>query len=126
MPLTPERLRRAVDHYVDTINRRDPGAIAELFTEDAVQADPASSPPNVGRAAITRFFADGIAASEGWEFRAADVHTCASTVALNFTITVAVGSGSMIIRGIEVFETADDGRFSSAHAYWDDDDITFA
>ena len=122
---TPEQLRQAVDHYVETINGRDPAAIADLFTEDAVQADPASAPPNVGRAAITRFFADGVAGSDGWEFRALDVHTCAATVAIDFAITVSVGGGTMEIRGIEVFESADDGRFTSAHAYWDDADVSF-
>ena len=124
--MTPTDLRTAVDHYVATINGRDPVAIAALFTEDAVQADPASNPPNIGREAITTFFANGIAASEGWVFEATDVHTCASTVALDFNITVALGAGSMVIRGIEVFETTDDGRFASAHAYWDDSDVTFA
>ncbi|HEX7459402.1 MAG TPA: nuclear transport factor 2 family protein, partial [Acidimicrobiales bacterium] len=64
MPLTPAGLRAAVDRYVATINERDPVAIAALFTEDAIQADPASSPPNIGREAITTFFANGIAASE--------------------------------------------------------------
>ena len=123
---TPDDLRTAVDRYVATINGRNPADIAALFTEDAVQADPASSPPNIGREAITTFFADGIAASEGWVFEATDVHTCASTVALDFTITVALGAGSMVIRGIEVFEATDDGRFASAHAYWDDSDVTFA
>jgi steroid delta-isomerase len=126
LTLTPAGLRAAVDHYVATINGRDPVAIADLFTEDAIQADPASSPPNIGREAITTFFANGIAASEGWVFEATDVHTCASTVALDFTIAVALGAGSMVIRGIEVFQAADDGRFASAHAYWDDTDVTFA
>jgi steroid delta-isomerase len=123
---TPDELRASVDHYVATINGRDPDAIADLFTEDAVQADPASQPPNVGRKAIAGFFSTGIAASQGWVFEAERVHTCASTVAIDFRITVSLGEGSMIISGIEVFEAADDGRFSSAHAYWDDADVSFA
>jgi steroid delta-isomerase len=123
---TPDELRHAVDRYVTTINARDPEAIAALFTEDAVQADPASSPPNVGRTAITTFFANGIAASEGWVFEAERIHTCATTVAIDFRITVSLGEGSMVVSGIEVFESADDGRFTSAHAYWDDADVTFA
>jgi steroid delta-isomerase len=123
---TPDELRHAVDRYVTTINARDPEAIAALFTEDAVQADPASSPPNVGRTAITAFFANGIAASEGWVFEAERIHTCAATVAIDFRITVSLGGGSMVVSGIEVFESADDGRFTSAHAYWDDADVTFA
>jgi len=85
---TPDELRHAVETYVATINARDPEAIAALFTEDAVQADPASAPPNVGRRAIAAFFADGIAASESWEFAADAVHTCASTVAIDFSIAV--------------------------------------
>ncbi len=123
---TPDELRMAIDHYVETINGRDPSAIAALFTEDAVQADPASAPPNVGRHAIATFFADGIAASEGWHFQAVDIHTCASTVAIDFVISVSLGGGTMQISGIEVFEAADDGRFASAHAYWDDADVSFA
>ena len=59
-------------------------------------------------------------------FEATDVHTCAATVAIDFTITVGVGGGTMASAGIEVFEAADDGRFSSAHAYWDDADVAFA
>ena len=123
---TPDELRTAIDRYVATINGRDPEAIAALFTEDAVQADPASAPPNVGRAAITAFFANGIAASERWTFRAAAVHTCASTVAIDFAIDVSLGEGTMSISGIEVFQAADDGRFTSAHAYWDGADVRFS
>jgi len=126
MTPTPDQLRTAVAQYVDTVNGRDPAAIAALFTEDAVQADPASRPPNVGHVAIARFFADGIGASEAWTFAATAVHTCAATVAIDFTIAVQVGGGTMRISGIEVFEAADDGRFRSAHAYWDDADVEFA
>jgi ketosteroid isomerase-like protein len=44
---TPDELRTTIDRYVTTINGRDPDAIADLFTEDAVQADPASRPPGL-------------------------------------------------------------------------------
>ena len=123
---TPDELRRSIETYVATINGRDPDAIAALFTEDGVQADPASAPPNGGRDAIARFFGDGIAASESWVFAADAVHTCASTVAIDFSIAVHLGEGTMRISGIEVFQVADDGRFASAHAYWDDADVTFS
>lgn len=123
---TPDELRRSIEQYVDTVNGRDPDAIAALFTEDAVQADPVSQPANVGREAITAFFAAGIAASEDWTFQAVDVHTCAPAVAVDFAITVHVGDGTMRITGIEVFEAADDGRFTAARAYWDDADVSFA
>lgn len=123
--LTPDELRDRIVTYVETINRRDPPAIAALFTEDAVQSDPASQPPNIGRGAIATFFENGIAASEGWVFTAKTVHTCAAHVAIDFEIVVETGGGTMTIDGIEVFTTDDDGLFSSVHAYWDDADLTF-
>ena len=126
MPPDPDRLRLAVDHYVATVNDRDADAIGALFTADAVQADPASGPSNIGREAITKFFSDGIDASQTWVFRAVDVHTCGSTIAIAFVISIDMGEGTMGVSGIEVFEVADDGLFSSAHAYWDDADVTFA
>ena len=125
MAITPDALRAAVDRYAATVNGRDPVAIAALFTDDAVQADPASGPPNVGRAAIAEFFANGIAASDNWTFEAANLHTCGSSVAFEFRITIRMGGGLMLVNGIEVFTATDDGRFTSAHAYWDDADVGF-
>jgi steroid Delta-isomerase len=124
--LTPDQLRERLDQYVETINGRDPSAIAALFTEDAVQADPASNPPNVGREAIAAFFSGSIAASEQWTFRAKEVHTCAANVAIDFEIAVQTGGATMTIAGIEVFTFDDAGKIQSLSAYWDDADMTFA
>jgi uncharacterized protein (TIGR02246 family) len=124
--LTPEQLRERIVTYVDAINSRDPEAIAALFTEDGVQADPASNPPNVGHRAIANFFENSIAASEGWTFTAKAVHTCAQHVAIDFEIAVETGGTTMTIDGIEVFTTDTDGRFTSVYAYWDDADLSFA
>ncbi len=124
--LTPDRLRSLIAEYVDAVNARDPQAIAALFTEDAVQADPASNPPNVGRAAIAAFFEAGIDASETWTFTATAVHTCARNVAIDFEISLVTGGSTMTIDGIEVFAADDDGLFTSVHAYWDDADLSFA
>ncbi len=122
---TPGELRARIVDYVDTINRRDAGEIAALFTVDAVQADPASNPPNIGRAAIASFFESSIAASDSWTFTAKTVHTCAAHVAIDFEIAVQTGGSTMVIDGIEVFTTDADGLFTSVHAYWDEADLTF-
>jgi steroid delta-isomerase len=122
--LTPDEQRSCVADYVDAVNARDPEAIAGLFTEDGIQADPASNPPNVGRAAIATFFENGIAASDNWTYTAKAVHTCADHVALDFAIVVETGGTTMTIDGIEVFVTDDDGLFTSVYAYWDDADLT--
>jgi steroid Delta-isomerase len=123
---TPDTLRTLVAGYVDAINARDPAAIAARFAEDARQADPASNPPNLGRAAIEAFFAASIEASESWTFTAKAVHTCASTVAIDFAIDVVTGGATMTIDGIEVFQVGEDGLITAVDAYWDDADLTFA
>jgi len=123
---TPEELRSLIAAYVDAVNSRDPSAIAALFADDAVQADPASSPPNIGRAAIASFFQSGIGASDRWTFTAKAIHTCASNVAIDFQIELVTAGSTMTIDGIEVFAVGDDQLFTSVHAYWDESDLTMA
>jgi steroid Delta-isomerase len=122
--LTSNDLRSRIADYVDALNAREAHAIAALFAEDAVQADPASNPPNVGRAAIATFFENGIKASQSWAFTAKAVHTCADHVAIDFLISVEAAGTTVAIEGIEVFVADDDGLFTSVHAYWDDADVT--
>jgi steroid delta-isomerase len=120
---TSDELRALIAHYVSTLNSRDPQGIASLFAEDAVQADPASNPPNVGRDAIRAFFIGSIEASEGWTFSASSVHTCGDQVAINFQIVVESGGTTMTIAGIEVFTVNGDGLIASVYAYWDEADL---
>jgi len=123
---TSDKLRERIAGYVKAVNSRDPEVIAACFTEGAVHADPVSNPPNLGRAAITTFFENGIAASDGWTFTAKTVHTCADHVAVDFAIAVLTGGATMTIEGIEVFAVDDDGLFRSVHAYWDDADLSIS
>jgi steroid Delta-isomerase len=120
---TSDQLRALIATYVSTLNTRDPQAIAALFAEDAVQADPASNPPNVGRDAIEAFFTGSIGASEEWTFSAPTVHTCGDQVAFNFQIMVESSGTTMTISGIEVFTVNDDGLIASVNAYWDEADL---
>jgi steroid delta-isomerase len=122
--VTPDDLRGRIAAYVDALNTRDPVLIAALFAEDAVQADPASDPPNLGRTAIAAFFDGSVAASDGWTFAAKAVHTCAAQVAIDFQIDVEAGGSTMTIDGIEVFTFDDDGLITSVYAYWDAADLT--
>ncbi len=124
--LSPDQLRDHTTAYVAAVNSRDAGAVAALFTEDAVQADPASAPPNVGRPAIATFFEGGIAASDSWLFTAAAVHTCGASVAVDFRMEVDLGGSTMTIDGVEVFTFDDAGLITAVSAYWDDADVTLA
>lgn len=123
---TADTYRRAIENYVAAVNLRDPDALAALFTDDAVQADPASNPPNVGHDAIRTFFANAIDASEKWFFDLKALHTCGDHVAIDFLMTVETGGATMAIDGIEVFALTEEGRIRSVHAYWDESDMTFS
>jgi steroid delta-isomerase len=123
---SPDALRSLVDRYCTAVTSRDVDAVAALFTEDAVQADPANTPPNVGREAIHAFFTSAVEASEATRFEALAVHTCGNQVAIDFKVTVTLESGNMVISGIEVFTVTDDDRISAVAAYWDDADVSFA
>ena len=123
---SPAEVRAWLGRYVDAVNARDPDALAALFAADAVQADPASNPPNVGRDAIRAFFAASIDASRTWTFTAERVHTCAEHAAVDFRIEIDLEGMATTIAGIEVVTFEPDGLIRSVAAYWDDADVTVA
>ncbi|HEX3946795.1 MAG TPA: nuclear transport factor 2 family protein [Acidimicrobiales bacterium] len=122
---TPEALRQLVHRYAEAVTARDLDAIGALFAEDAVQRDPATAPPNVGRAAILAFFQSAVDASTATNFEILDLHTAGSFAAFDFRVIVTLETGTMTIQGIEVFTVGDDGLIGQVDAYWDDDDVTF-
>jgi steroid delta-isomerase len=121
---TPDELRRLVQRYAEAVSAGDPAAVAALFAHDAVQTDPATAAPNVGRAAIETFFENAAAASKGTRFEALAVHTAGAFAAIDFGVTVTLETGAMRIEGIEVFEFDDDGLIKTVTAYWDDADVS--
>ncbi|HVX22487.1 MAG TPA: nuclear transport factor 2 family protein [Acidimicrobiales bacterium] len=122
---TAEDLRQLVDRYCQVTSSRAVDDYVALFTEDAVQADPASAPPHVGHDAIRAFRQSAVDASRSMEFQALAVRTCGDHAAIDFRVTVQLDAGSMVIDGIEVFTAAADGRIEAVTAYWDDADVTF-
>ncbi len=122
----PAELRALIDRYAAAVTAGDVDAVADLFTDDAVQSDPVTAPPNVGREAIRAFFRAAADASTATRFEAVRVHTAGDRAAVDFRVTVTLASGIMTIEGIEVFTVADDGRIRAVEAYWDDADVTVA
>jgi steroid Delta-isomerase len=121
----PEALHDLIGRYARAVTARDPAAVAGLFTEDAVQHDPANTPPNVGRAAIEAFFQSAVDASTATDFEVLALHTCGDHAAIDFKITVTLDSGTMVISGIEVFTVTEELQIASVSAYWDDADVSF-
>jgi ketosteroid isomerase-like protein len=115
-----------VERYAAAVSARDVDAVVSLFAEGAVQRDPATAPPNVGREAIATFLGNGVGASTATLFEPLAVHTAGDHVAIDFKVTVTLGTGTMVIEGIEVFTVDADGLIAGVTAYWDDADVTFA
>ena len=122
---TAEELRQIVDRYCAVTSSREIDGYVDLFTEDAVQHDPVSSPPHVGHDGIRAFRQGAVDACRSMRFEALAVHTAADHAAIDFRVAVELDAGRMIINGIEVFTVADDGRISAVSAYWDDADVVF-
>ena len=123
---TPTELRRLVERYAAAVSARDVDAVMELFADGAVQRDPATAPPNVGREAIATFLRNGVGASTATLFEVLAVHTAGDHVAIDFRVSVTLESGTMVIEGIEVFTVDGDGRIAAVTAYWDDADVSFS
>ena len=123
--LTPDELRARIATYVDAVNGRDPVGIAGLFTEDGVQADPVSNPPNVGRPGHRRVLRQRDRGQRHVDLHRQSRPHLRANVAIDFEISVQTGGSTMVIDGIEVFTADADGLFTSVYAYWDDADLTF-
>jgi steroid delta-isomerase len=120
---TPEFLRDLVDRYCTAVTAGDLDAVIAMYAPDAVQRDPSSAPPNVGHDAIRTFYENARAAADSLRFEAGAVHTSGNHVAFDFTVTVSLGGGEMVITGIEVF-TVEEDHITDVVAYWDDADVT--
>jgi steroid delta-isomerase len=122
-PPTPQSLRDLVARYCAAVTAGDMDAIIAMYAADAVQRDPSSAPPNVGHAAIRTFYENARDAADWMRFEASAVHTSGNHVAFDFTVTVSLGGGQMVIHGIEVFTVSDDHLITEVTAYWDDADV---
>jgi steroid delta-isomerase len=112
-----------MDAYAEAVTSGDPAAVAALFAIDAVQIDPATAPPNVGRDAIKAFFQSATDASTSTRFEVLAAHSSGDRIAIDFRVTVTIGDGSMTISGIEVFRIDDTGLIAEVTAYWDGTDV---
>ena len=122
---SPEEMSRTLARYAEAFGSRDLDTLVGLFTEDAVQADPANVPANIGRQAIGTFFQNAFDASTASSWEATAVHVCGNHVGVDFEVQVTMEGGSMTIVGVEVFTFADDAHIAAVSAYWGDADITF-
>lgn len=109
---------------------RDRDGWLDLFTEDAVVADPIGPSPfdpegtgHRGKAAIAAFYDNVIAGSERVEFEMAQSYLCGDEVADVGTIrtTLAGGAHQAVVRCVMTYKSDGAGRIEALRAYWEFD-----
>ena len=121
--IAPERVRAAVDAYVDSYRKNDRAACVALFAPSAEWHDPVGEPPHVGHAGIGAFWDQAHAMADSIELVPRDVIVCADQAAMVFEIHVTMGGAetptTMIMDAVEIFVVDDDGLIAELRAYWD-------
>jgi uncharacterized protein (TIGR02246 family) len=82
-----DQIRKAVDTYVQSFNRKDKRAFLSVFAEDVQQIDPVGSKPNVGKHTLAAFWDTLFSDCEKIDFRATDLFVTGDEAALLFHIT---------------------------------------
>ncbi|HWV13671.1 MAG TPA: nuclear transport factor 2 family protein [Sphingobium sp.] len=118
-----DRMRQALQAYVDRINAGDRDGVLALFAPDAVIEDPLGSPPKKG-AEIETWFSDTIAFGTHIRPVAPIRGSHANAAALVFEVTFQPPEGPrLLIRSLDVCTFDAEGRIISLIAYWGPDDV---
>ncbi len=121
---TPDQVRSAVDGYVTHFQARDRDSWLDLFAEGASLIDPVPAEPAVGRDAIGAFWDAMAGMAERFSIEARSLHVCGDQAALVYTLVAGPAEGGGVsFDGVEIFTVDDEGRISSAVAYWDPSEI---
>ncbi len=117
---TPAEMTETVLRYTGAHTAGDVDAIAALFAEDAVLADPVDAPEHHGREAVRGFFATTHATLDSMELRATGpVRAVGSWAA----VPLHIGGSVYEVDIIDVFTFGDDGLITDMRAYWTAADI---
>lgn len=119
MPTT-QQMTDTVHRYAAAQTAGDLDAIAALFAEDAVVADPVHEPAHVGREAIRAFFAgtrelaDSLDLEVTGPVRAVDRYAAVPLRAVS-----SIGGSRVAVDIVDVFTFNEDGSIGDMKAYWD-------
>lgn len=121
---TVEHMRDVVARYTAAHSAGDVDAVAALFAEDAVVADPVDAPEHVGREAVRSFFAGTHQMCDSMDLQATGaVRAAGNWAAVPLKAVTSIGELQLQVEIIDVFTFGEDGLITDMRAYWTADDI---
>lgn len=117
-------MKDVVARYAAAHSAGDVDAVAALFAEDAVVADPVDAPEHVGRQAVRDFFAGTHEMCDSMELQITGaVRAVGSWAAVPLKAVTKIGDLQLQVEIVDVFTFGDDGLISDMRAYWTAEDI---
>lgn len=121
---TIEHMRDVVSRYTTAHTAGDVDAVAALFADDAVLADPVDQPEHVGRDAVRAFFAGTHDMLDAMDLHATGpVRAVGNWAAVPLEAVTTMGDTRLAVDIIDVFTFDDDGLIADMRAYWTAADI---
>jgi len=121
-----ERVRRAVDRYMEAWSEGNRQQLLDVFAEDGEMTDPVGTQPLVGRKAIGEFW--DFAHQDGEKtitHRSERIVVCANEALLEFVIEVRLPNNSGLdLRAFNHFVVNEEDRIQSLRAFWDESCMT--
>jgi ketosteroid isomerase-like protein len=117
---------------METIENKDRQGWLDLFEDDAIVEDPIG--PSMldpegegqrGKEAITAFYDNVIAVSEGIKFQIRQTYDCGVEVANVGEIHITMGGKVGICQVVSTYRASPNGKLAALRAYWEQDKLTF-
>ena len=122
-----QKMKDAMQAYIDAFNRVDPDGIVNLYADDATVEDPVGTPPKVGRKAIAEFYAYAIKSGAKLKLAAPIRGSHGNSAAMAFDVELNMPQGDKtaraVIRVIDVMTFNEEGKFTSMRAFWGPGDM---
>jgi steroid delta-isomerase len=125
-PVSPERMRAAMDAYLESWRRKDVEARLALFVAEPVVEDPVGTPAYRGREAVRAFWTQAVRPGVEFDATLHRLITCGREALAHFTVRIkAAGRPTTNIEVHETVRFADDGRIAELRAYWNQGNVSF-
>jgi steroid delta-isomerase len=116
-------IRRRMSDYVCKVDAGDIDGILALYADDASVEDPVGSPALIGRAAIARFYRDGLGQAAARAELTGPVRVAGRCGAMPFRVDLNWQGRACSIQVIDVMEFDEQGLIRSMKAYWGEGDL---